>query len=68
MADGRPLIEDARFRERVAAIEVELKALEITQMRLIAEIGKQRRRQARPEVLDPEDEGLASCSRRRPSC
>ena len=37
---GRPLIEDDRFRERVAEIEVELKALEITQMRLIADIGK----------------------------
>ena len=34
------LAEDPRFRERAAAIEVELKALEITQMRLIAEITK----------------------------
>ena len=40
MSGGRPLIEDGRFRERVAEIEVELKALEITQMRLIADIGK----------------------------
>ena len=40
MAGGRPLIEDERFLERVAEIEVELKALEITQMRLIAEIGR----------------------------
>src|SRR5271165_2036143 len=40
MSAGRPLIEDERFRERVAEIEVELKALEITQMRLIADIGK----------------------------
>ena len=40
MSGGRPLIEDERFRERVAEIEVELKALEITQMRLIADIGK----------------------------
>jgi alkylation response protein AidB-like acyl-CoA dehydrogenase len=40
MAGGRPLIEDERFLERVAGIEVELKALEITQMRLIAEIGR----------------------------
>ncbi|SDC46514.1 Acyl-CoA dehydrogenase [Variovorax sp. CF079] len=37
---GRPLIEDVRFQERVAEIEVELKALEITQMRLIAETAK----------------------------
>ncbi|MGO9512690.1 MAG: acyl-CoA dehydrogenase family protein [Steroidobacteraceae bacterium] len=31
------LSEDAGFRERVAALEVELKALELTQMRVIAE-------------------------------
>jgi hypothetical protein len=62
LSEGRPLIEDERFRERVAAIEVELKALEITQMRLIAEIGTARRRQARPEVVDPEDEGLAAAA------
>ncbi len=37
LQDGRPLAEDPRFRERVAALEIELKALEITQMRLIAE-------------------------------
>lgn len=41
VANGRPLIEDEDFLARVAQIEVELKALEITQMRLIAEIGKQ---------------------------
>ena len=64
LCDGRPLIEDERFRERVAEIEVELKALEITQMRLIAEIGQPPRRQARPEVLDPEDEGLAAAAGR----
>lgn len=40
MSGGKPLSEDPRFQERVAEIEVELKALEITQMRLIAEIGK----------------------------
>ena len=39
IAGDRPLIEDERLRERVAEIEVELKALEITQMRLIAQIG-----------------------------
>jgi len=37
MHGGRPLAEDPRFRERVSALEIELKALEITQMRLIAE-------------------------------
>lgn len=34
------LADDPGFRERAAAIEIELKALEITQMRLIAEISK----------------------------
>ncbi|MCO5145195.1 MAG: pimeloyl-CoA dehydrogenase large subunit [Aquamicrobium sp.] len=33
---GRPLIEDERFREKLAAIEVELKALELTQLRVVA--------------------------------
>jgi pimeloyl-CoA dehydrogenase large subunit len=33
---GRPVIEDPRFREKLAAIEVELKALEITQLRVIS--------------------------------
>jgi len=37
MLGDRPLAEDAAFRERVAAIEVELKALEMTQMRVISE-------------------------------
>ena len=34
------LADDARFRERVAALEVELKALEMTQMRVIADAHK----------------------------
>jgi len=37
MAGDKPLIEDERFREKVAAVEVELKALEMTQMRVLAE-------------------------------
>jgi alkylation response protein AidB-like acyl-CoA dehydrogenase len=37
LVGGRPLSEDVRFRERVAAIEVELKALELTQLRVVAE-------------------------------
>jgi pimeloyl-CoA dehydrogenase large subunit len=36
-AGDRPLIEDERFREKLAAIEVELKALEMTQMRILSE-------------------------------
>jgi pimeloyl-CoA dehydrogenase large subunit len=35
-ANGRPLIEDERFREKLAAVEVELKALEMTQLRVVA--------------------------------
>ena len=31
-----PLIEDERFREKLAAVEVELKALEMTQLRVVA--------------------------------
>jgi pimeloyl-CoA dehydrogenase large subunit len=36
MLDGRPLIEDPGFRERMTEIEVELQALEMTVMRVIA--------------------------------
>jgi alkylation response protein AidB-like acyl-CoA dehydrogenase len=32
--DGAPLANDARFREQLAAVEVEVKALEITQLRV----------------------------------
>src|SRR6516164_2462220 len=35
-ADERPLIEDERFRAKIAAVEVELKALEMTQLRVVA--------------------------------
>jgi len=33
---GIPLIEDRRFREKLAAVEIELKALEMTQLRVVA--------------------------------
>ncbi|APH73191.1 pimeloyl-CoA dehydrogenase large subunit [Aquibium oceanicum] len=36
MSGGRPLIEDERFREKLAAIEIDLKALELTQLRVVA--------------------------------
>lgn len=36
MSRGRPLIEDARFREKLTAIEIDLKALEMTQLRVVA--------------------------------
>jgi pimeloyl-CoA dehydrogenase large subunit len=32
----KPLIEDERFRTKIAAVEVELKALEMTQLRVVA--------------------------------
>jgi pimeloyl-CoA dehydrogenase large subunit len=37
IAGDRPLIEDERFREKLAAVEVELKALEMTQMRILSD-------------------------------
>jgi alkylation response protein AidB-like acyl-CoA dehydrogenase len=39
-ASGRPLIEDARFRERLTAAEIELQALELTQLRAITGLGE----------------------------
>ena len=40
IVDGRPLSEDQGFLERLAVIEVELKALEMLQMRVIDHIAK----------------------------
>jgi pimeloyl-CoA dehydrogenase large subunit len=36
MSSGRPLIEDQRFREKLASIEIDLKALEMTQLRVVS--------------------------------
>jgi pimeloyl-CoA dehydrogenase large subunit len=36
MSGGRPLIEDQRFREKLALVEIDLKALELTQLRVVA--------------------------------
>lgn len=36
VANGKPLSEDQRFQEKLAMIEVELKALEITNMQVVA--------------------------------
>jgi alkylation response protein AidB-like acyl-CoA dehydrogenase len=38
--DGKPLIEDVRFRDRLAQLEMELMALEITNLKLISQEGK----------------------------
>ncbi len=35
-AGGRPLLEDPRFAAKIAAVEVELKALEMTQLRVLS--------------------------------
>jgi alkylation response protein AidB-like acyl-CoA dehydrogenase len=46
--DGdRPMIEDVRFREKIAAIEIELKALEMTQLRVVA--AERNRRDKKPD-------------------
>jgi hypothetical protein len=38
MVDGRPLLEDPRFRDRLTRVEVELMALEITNMRFLDQL------------------------------
>ncbi|HEX5327517.1 MAG TPA: pimeloyl-CoA dehydrogenase large subunit [Acetobacteraceae bacterium] len=43
-----PLIDDPRFREKLAAIEVELKALEMTQLRVVADERKREKGRANP--------------------
>ena len=40
MAGDKPMIQDPRFLERLTATEIELKALEITQMRVVANESK----------------------------
>src|SRR6204780_1251432 len=37
---GRPIMEDQKFREKLAAVEIELKALELTQLRVVADQAK----------------------------
>jgi alkylation response protein AidB-like acyl-CoA dehydrogenase len=39
---GQPLIEDRGFRERVAELLIDIKALEITQLRVVAGQGRRR--------------------------
>ena len=36
MCDGRPLLEDRRFGEKIAAVEVDLMALEYTNLRIVS--------------------------------
>ena len=42
MANGRPLIEDRRFRDRIAQVELELMALEITNLRVLSAASESR--------------------------
>jgi alkylation response protein AidB-like acyl-CoA dehydrogenase len=42
ISNGRPLIEDSRFRDRIAQAEIELMALEITCMRVLSAESEQR--------------------------
>jgi pimeloyl-CoA dehydrogenase large subunit len=44
----RPLIEDPRFRERLAAVEIELKALEMTQLRVVSDDRKREKGRQNP--------------------
>jgi pimeloyl-CoA dehydrogenase large subunit len=46
-AGDKPLIDDERFREKLAAVEVELKALEMTQLRVVA--AERRRTDNKPD-------------------
>ncbi len=48
MSGGRPLIEDRKFREKLSATEIELKALEMTQLRIVADERKQAKGKPNP--------------------
>ncbi len=37
---GKPVLEGQKFREKLAEVEIELKALELTQLRVVADEGK----------------------------
>jgi pimeloyl-CoA dehydrogenase large subunit len=42
VSGGKPMMEDPRFLAKVSQVEIELKALEMTQMRVVAGEGKRR--------------------------
>src|SRR5580692_3881482 len=46
-ANGKPLIADLAFRQRIAQLEVDLKALELTQLRVVSTGG--RRQEGKPD-------------------
>ncbi|MEY9104623.1 pimeloyl-CoA dehydrogenase large subunit [Bradyrhizobium yuanmingense] len=45
---GRPMIEDPMFREKLAISEIELKALELTQLRIVADEGMRGKGKSNP--------------------
>jgi len=47
MNGERPYLENTRFREKLAAVEIELKALEMTQLRVVA--GEAKRERGKPD-------------------
>jgi alkylation response protein AidB-like acyl-CoA dehydrogenase len=49
MVNGRPLIEDVRFRDRIVRVELELMALEITNLRVLSAVANEARAPG-PEV------------------
>ena len=49
LQNGRPLIEDARFRDRIARVELEIMALEITNLRVLSAVATEARAPG-PEV------------------
>ena len=48
--NGEPLIQDAAFRQRIAQLEVDMKALEITQYRVVSAYDGSK--DGRPDPLD----------------
>jgi pimeloyl-CoA dehydrogenase large subunit len=47
-SEGRPLIDNPRFVEKLAAVEVELKALEMTQLRVVSDERKREKGRQNP--------------------
>ena len=47
--NGRPLLEDSRFRDRIAQVELELMALEVTNLRVLSAVSTESRAPG-PEV------------------
>ena len=43
VANGRPLLEEVRFRDRIAQVELELMALEITNLRVLSAFARENR-------------------------